>query len=466
MAQTPMIIRSLVQGTPRPEPVEQALQSLQKFIRSQVVGSIILLICAIIALVWANSPFAPFYHQLWETDLSFTLGDMHLSMTLHQWVNEGLMVVFFLLVGLEIKQQVLVGELSSPRQALLPVSAALGGMIFPAFIFFLFNRGTPNISGWGIPMATDIAFALGILALLGKRVPLSLKVFLAALAIADDLGAIVVIAVFYTNQIVVSGLLIALVFWLIMFFLGRLGIYTPTIYFVLSVGVWFGLATSGIHATIAGVLVALVIPAHSLIDPNRFLDLVYEKLPKLNSGDLDARSVLSEHHKKEAVTAIEGALRDVEPPLVQLEHNLQPWVTFLIMPLFALSNAGVTLSGNLVETLFNPVSLGVIFGLVVGKQIGITLFAWLTVKSGLGRLPEGLTWRHIHGVGILAGIGFTVSLFVTELAYSGNSHVADIAKLGILVASFISGIVGFTILKGITSEEVVTPIAEPEPASA
>jgi len=438
-----------VDGSVRPEPVEQALYSIQKFIRSQVVGSIILLICAIVALIWANSPFAPVYHQIWETVLSITLGDEILSLTLHQWVNEGLMMSFFLLVGLEIKQQILVGELSSFRQALFPVSAALGGMIFPALIFALFNIGTDGISGWGIPMSTDIAFALGILALLGKRIPISLKVFLAALAIADDLGAILVIALFYTDQIVISGLVIAFGFWMILFILSRLGIYNPIIYFMLAMGVWFGFATSGIHATIGGVLVALVIPARSLIDPNRFLDVVYEKLPKLENANQDNRGILSEHQKTEAVIAIEEAIRDVEPPLVQVEHSLQPWVTFVVMPMFALSNAGVTITGNIIETITHPVSLGVIFGLIVGKQVGITLFSYLMVRLGLSQLPDGLTWRHIHGVSMLAGIGFTVSLFVTELAYATNHHMADNAKVGILIASFIAGSLGFYLLKGL-----------------
>jgi len=449
VAQTPQIIRRLVDGSVRPEPVEQALYSIQKFIRSQVVGSIILLICAIVALIWANSPFAPVYHQIWETVLSITLGDEILSLTLHQWVNEGLMMSFFLLVGLEIKQQILVGELSSFRQALFPVSAALGGMIFPALIFALFNIGTDGISGWGIPMSTDIAFALGILALLGKRIPISLKVFLAALAIADDLGAILVIALFYTDQIVISGLVIAFGFWMILFILSRLGIYNPIIYFMLAMGVWFGFATSGIHATIGGVLVALVIPARSLIDPNRFLDVVYEKLPKLENANQDNRGILSEHQKTEAVIAIEEAIRDVEPPLVQVEHSLQPWVTFVVMPMFALSNAGVTITGNIIETITHPVSLGVIFGLIVGKQVGITLFSYLMVRLGLSQLPDGLTWRHIHGVSMLAGIGFTVSLFVTELAYATNHHMADNAKVGILIASFIAGSLGFYLLKGL-----------------
>lgn len=449
MAQTPMIIRRLVAGSTRPEPVEQALLSIQKFIRSQVVGSIILLVCAIVALIWANSPFAPVYHQIWETVLSISLGDQTLSLTLHQWVNEGLMMSFFLLVGLEIKQQILVGELSSMRQALLPVSAALGGMVFPALVFVLFNAGTDGISGWGIPMSTDIAFALGILALLGKRIPLSLKVFLAALAIADDLGAILVIAIFYTEKIVVAGLVIAFVFWIILVILSRLGIYTPIIYFMLAIGVWFGFATSGIHATIGGVLVAMTIPAHSLIDPNRFLDVIYEKLPKLEDGNQDKRGILSENQKKEAVIAIEEAIHDVEPPLVQVEHSLQPWVTFVVMPLFALSNAGVTITGNLIETITHPVSLGVIFGLLVGKQLGITLFSYLMVRLKLCELPDAVTWRHIHGVSMLAGIGFTVSLFVTELAYVSDHHTADIAKVGILLASFIAGGVGFYLLKGI-----------------
>ena len=451
MQLTPNILSST-----RPEPVERTLASLKRFIKSQVIGSVILLICALVALIWANSPFSHSYFEIWETDIVLSIGTWSLSMTVHQWVNEGLMMAFFLIVGLEVKEQVLVGELSSIRRAMLPVAAAIGGMVVPALIFALVNTGAEGSSGWGIPMSTDIAFALGILALLGNRIPLSLKVFLAALAIADDIGAIAVITVFYTDSIEVTGILIALAFWLAIFALGRVGVFNGLIYFALSCGVWFGFTVSGIHATIAGVLVAIAIPAHSLIDPESSLRRL---IKRLDPNRMEGRKLLHDHEQKEIMHDLSEVVHDIEPPLTQLEHSLQPWVTFVVMPLFALSNAGVVISGDLGETLTSPVSLGVILGLVVGKPLGITLFTWLAVRLNICDLPRGLTLLHIQGVSMLAGIGFTVALFITELAFIGDHHLADTAKIGIIFASLLMGIAGYLFLRYVALRDV--PESEP-----
>lgn len=441
----------------RSQSVDNALDSFRKFIRSAVIGSVVLLVCALVAIIWANSPWSQSYFDLWHTVATISIGNTTLSMSLHEWVNDGLMMAFFLVVGLEVKEQVLVGELSTVKKALLPVAAAFGGMIFPAMIFAVINHGGEGTAGWGIPMATDIAFALGILALLGKRVPLSLKVFLAALAIADDLGAIAVITIFYTHSIVIEGLLIALGFWLVIFLLGRLGIYNGFIYFALSCGVWLGFTISGVHATIAGVMVAIAIPAHSLVDPET---RIRQLLHNLDPHRLGGRTLLHDKQQQEIVHNLHEAVQEINPPLVQLERGLQPWVTFVVMPLFALSNAGVVLGGDLGKTLTSPISLGVILGLVIGKPLGITLFTWLTTRTGLTELPKGITLLHIHAVSLLAGIGFTVALFITELAFSGEQHLADEGKIGILAASLIAGVVGFAVLRFLFTER--TPRAQVE----
>lgn len=432
-----------LRGIPhRSQAVQRAMVSFRQFVRSQVTGSVILLICALIAIVWANSPWSESYFQLWETEMGISLGQASFSLTLHEWLNEVLMMAFFLMVGLEVKEQAIVGELSSIRQALLPIGAALGGMIVPATIFLIFNNGSQSASGWGIPMSTDIAFALGILALLGKRIPLSLKVFLATLAIADDIGAIIIIALFYSGQIVISGLVIAIIFWAIIYTLGRISIYNTLLYFLLSLGVWFGLYISGIHATMAGVMVALAIPAHSLTDPRKEFARV---LKHLQPHQIDGHDLLRDHTQRNALHELKDVLRGISP-LAQLEHGLQPWVTFLVMPLFALANAGVVLSGSLNSALGHPVTRGVALGLLIGKPLGITLFSWLMVRLRVARLPQSLSWAQVQGASILAGIGFTMSLFVTELAFKELDGYTDMAKTGILIASLLAGVIGYTVL--------------------
>lgn len=467
------LIDHLRSGTTRPKAVDRALAGFNRFINSQVLGGILLLICAIIAILWANSPFAESYFHLWETTFTFTVGDMAFALTLHQILNEALMMAFFLLIGLEVKEQVLVGELSQWQQALLPICAALGGMIVPALIYALINGGGEGIAGWGVPMSTDIAFALGILALLGKRVPLSLKIFLATLAVADDIGAILVITFFYTGEIALDGLLIAFLFWFTIFALGRISIYNSYIYFALSIGVWFGFFIAGIHPTIAGVIVAFTIPAHPLIEPKRlqtYIDRI-DLSHLLDADDAsdpkqDVYNVIRDPERKEDITEAYYAMHNITPPLIRLEHALQPWVTFIVMPLFALANAGVAIGDNAGETLTSAVSLGVILGLFIGKPLGISLFTWLAVRSGFAKLPRNVSWTHIFGVSALAGIGFTMSLFVTELAFVNQHHLAAEAKIGILVASFMAGVVGYISLRLANGHASQSPITETTPQQA
>jgi Na+:H+ antiporter, NhaA family len=427
----------------RPHPIQQWITRIFK---SQIIGSVLLIIATVVALVWANTPWHESYFHLWETPIGFSLGDMSFSLTLHQWINDGLMVLFFLSVGLEIKREILVGKLSSPRTALLPILAALGGMIVPAVVYLVFNLGGAGAGGWGIPMATDIAFAIGILLLLGDRVPLSLKVFVTALAIIDDIGAVLVIALFYSGDIIWSGLWGALAFLGLIFIFTRLNVRHTAVYMLLTAGVWVGVMASGVHATLAGILAAIMVPARSRIDPDQFLHLEYVHLRRLRFSKLTATSVLTDEVQIEALFDMEKNVRDMEPVLVWLEHALLPYVTFLVIPLFALSNAGIHLSGDVLSLLASPVTLGVIFGLIFGKQLGVMLFTWGAVHFKLSGLPDDVTWAQVYGVSWLTSIGFTMSLFVTELAFTDAQLIAN-AKLGILLASLFAGVVGYAVLR-------------------
>lgn len=404
-----------------------------------------LLVFTLFALVWANTPWAESYFHLWETVVTVGGGGFVLSKTLHHWINDGLMVVFFFVVGLEIKRELLVGELASIRQATLPVAAALGGMVVPAGIYALLNIGGEGTRGWGIPMATDIAFALGILALLGRRVPVSLKVFLAALAIADDLGAVLVIAMFYTDRIMWSALLAAAALLVMAILANRLGVRRPGAYGLLGVGLWLAVFASGVHATIAGVLLAMAIPVRTRIDTGEFLTRGRRLLDRFDATGVEGPNVITNSEQQSVIHALESACEQAQAPLQRIEHELQPWVSFGIIPLFALANAGVRLSGDVAAAFASPVTLGVLLGLVIGKPIGVTLFSWLAVRSGFAELPRGLGWKHIHGVSWLAGIGFTMSLFVGNLAF-GEGVRLDEAKIGILSASLIASLVGSLIL--------------------
>jgi len=415
------------------------------FVHSEVTGSILLLACTVVALVWANSPWAGTYSDLLHTYIGVSWGGAEFKLSLHHWINDGLMVIFFFVVGLEVKRELVVGELSSIRKAVLPVAAAVGGMVVPAVLFALFNFGGEGVRGWGIPMATDIAFALGVLAVFGTRAPLGLKVFLTALAIADDLGAVAVIAIFYTERINMTALIVAGVLLVVLFIAIKARIRRRGVLYLLIVGVWVAVFLSGVHATVAGILVAMLIPVRPRVDPEVFIDGTEGRLERMRQMEVSADSLLSDHEQLDLVEGIHTCAKDALPTGLVLEHVLHPIQVWLILPLFALANAGVAIGGDLMAVLANPLALGIIFGLVIGKPLGIGLLSWIAVKSGRGALPEGVTWGQIVGAGCLAGIGFTMSLFISDLAFDNETLIAT-AKVGILAASLVSGILGFIIL--------------------
>jgi Na+:H+ antiporter, NhaA family len=431
-------------------PVERIVRPFQDFAHKQSSGGILLIAATVVALLWANSPWAESYAALWQTKLTVGLGEFSLSKDLTHWINDALMAVFFLVVGLEIKRELLVGELSSVRSAALPIAAAVGGAVVPALIYIAINAGTEGAAGWGIPMATDIAFTLGVLALLGERAPVALKVFLTALAIVDDIVAVLVIAFFYTAEISWGALGVGGLFLAALVMANLIGVGRTLVYAVLGVGLWLAFLLSGVHATIAGVLLAFTVPASSFINPGAFLERSRYVLDRFEKAGEKGENVLTNEERQAALHALNHATYQLEPPLHELEHTLHPWVVFAIMPIFALANAGVTLGGGLAEALVSPVALGIVAGLVLGKQLGITLFAWLAVKVGVSELPVGINWRHVYGGGWLGGIGFTMSLFITDLAFS-NGSLVDAAKLGILAASLIAGVIGWAILRGASS---------------
>jgi len=418
----------------------------QEFFHSEATGSILLLIATVLALLLANSPWADVYFALLHTEIAVHIGPYNLVLDMHELVNDGLMVIFFLVVGLEIKREVVVGELSTARKAILPVAAAVGGMLFPALVYVAANAGKVGMDGWGIPMATDIAFALGILALLGSRVPPALKVFLTALAIADDIGAVLVIALFYTAEVHWVPLAIAGLLLLLIVVAGRAGIRSGAIYVLLGFGVWLTILLSGVHATTAGILVALTIPVRARMDPEEFLTTGYAKLEELSGSELTTESMIHDHEQLETIIDLHNAARCMRPVGLMLEEYFHPILVWMVLPLFAFFNAGVQFSGRFFDALFHPVSLGIILGLVVGKQIGITFFAWLAVRSGQATLPEGVSWRLVYGTSWLAGIGFTMSLFIASMAFA-DPILVSIAKVGILVGSLICGIVGYLLLR-------------------
>ena len=417
----------------------------QEFFHSEVSGSIVLLACTIAALFWANSQWSQAYFDLAHTYVGVGWGDHIFKLSLSHWIGDGLMVIFFLVVGLEIKREMVVGQLSSVRQAVLPVSAAVGGMLVPAGIFLLFNSGGPTQHGWGIPMATDIAFALGILSLFGKRVPIGLKVFLTALAIVDDMGAVIVIAVFYTEQIVLGGLVVAGVAMLLVFLAARFGIRRIGVYIILGVIAWAGVLTSGIHATIAGVLLAFLIPVKARIDPSEFHERARRAYRELQETELTRESMVTDKRQMRLLDDLYLTVEDMRPAGIVIEHHLHPIQTFLILPLFAFFKAGVPIGGEAVRDLAGPLGLGVIGGLFLGKQIGITLFSWLAIRSGRAEMPEGVGWGQLWGASALGGVGFTMSIFVSELAFGDASLISE-AKIGILIASLIAGVAGYIIL--------------------
>lgn len=423
--------------------IDRIKRPIERFIHNKVSGSIVLLLCTVVALILANSSFGEAYENFWHHEFSIGFGGKNsITMGLAHWVNDFLMVIFFYVVGLEIKREMIVGELKSPKLAALPIMAAIGGMLVPAFIYFLFNKGSDSIAGWGIPMATDIAFALGVLTLMGKRAPLSLKIFLTALAIVDDLGAVMVIAVFYTSDLQVEALVIAGLILAALFTFNRIGMRSTLVYLLGGLFMWYFFLKSGVHTTIAGVLVALATPSRTKINSSRFINRVEYHIDKFKTWMDPNKNIMTNQPQQEAIQLIMLNCKRVMSPGQRNEIKLHPWVTFLILPIFALANAGVKVeASNFAADLTSPVALGVIFGLVLGKPIGITIFSWIAVKTKIAKMPANTTWMQFIGVSCLGGIGFTMSLFVDNLAFPGL-HYLEIAKIGIIAASLTASIVG------------------------
>ncbi len=393
--------------------MEKTLSRIQAFMKLEASSGLVLMGTALLAMLAANSVLAPIYDGFLSTSIRVGIGTFEISKPALLWINDGLMAIFFFLVGLEIKREVLAGELSSFDKAALPVIAAIGGMAVPGLVFAVLNWGTPeNLKGWAIPTATDIAFALGILALLGSRVPVALKVFLLAVAIIDDLGAIVIIAVFYTSELSTNALTLSMLGFALAVALNRMGVGRIAPYLIVGVFMWVFVLKSGVHATLAGVLIALTVPL------------------KKKDGD--------------------------KALLHQLEHALHPWVAFLILPVFAFANAGVSLVGLSVADLMQPLTLGIAAGLFLGKQLGVLAATWIGVKSGVARLPEGVTWRHVYGVACLTGVGFTMSLFIGSLAF-GDDDTMNAVRLGVVAGSVLSGLLGFAVLRAAASRPVASP---------
>ena len=437
-----------------------AQRASARFFNSEARGSVLLLFSTLTALLWANSPWSGSYFHLLETKIGVSWNDWKFVLSWSHWLNDGLMALFFFVVGLEIKREILAGELSTIKEAILPVAAAVGGMVAPALVYVALNRDTAHIRGWGIPMATDIAFALGILTLLGPRVPAPLKVFLTALAIADDLGAVMVIAVFYTEQISIGPLLAAGFCLALLAIASRRRINSVAVYGVLAAAVWLGVLASGIHATVAGILVAMVVPVRAHLKPKRFFATARQKLAELEASNLTGDTAKLDPEQMEALEDLHRATSDVVPAGHAFEHYLHPVTAYLILPLFALFNAGVVLGSGVLGAIANPLGLGVLLGLVIGKQVGITLSTWVVIRTGLADLPDNISWRQIYGVGTLAGIGFTMALFVADLALRDEQAIAS-AKMGILAASAICAALGYALLRSSlrTSDERITGAA-------
>jgi len=422
-----------------------------EFTQLEASGAIVLLLGTILALIWANSAWGDSYFRFWENHIVINVGGFHFDESLKHFVNDGLMAIFFFVVGLEIKRELVVGELNSVKKAALPAVAAIGGMIVPALIYVAFvatSGPTDAIAGWGIPMATDIAFSVGVIALLSTRVPLGAKLFLLALAIVDDIGAILVIAVFYTDDLAFLWLIVAGLTLLFMAFASRVGIRAGIFYLPLAIFAWYGFLESGVHATVAGVIMGLLVPARAYYSDKGFREMAGKILKR---WDRDKDTPLAHARLDQDALELAAIARESVSPLERWEHALHPWSSFLIIPLFALANAGVRFVGvDILGAVTSPVALGVSVGLIVGKPVGIGLAAWLGLKLRLGQLPANTTFTHVIGLALLAGIGFTVSLFISELAFrsSASAHLfSDEAKIGIFVGSIIAGVAGYLFLR-------------------
>jgi NhaA family Na+:H+ antiporter len=424
--------------------IDKILAPVSRFIHLEYTSGIVLLISVMAAIFWANSSYHASYVHFWEINFSIGFDKNILSHPLHTWINDGLMAIFFFVIGLELKREFMEGELSTLKKAALPMTAALGGMLVPALIYFSINKGTQADHGWGIPMATDIAFALALLSLAGKNVPPSLKVFLSALAVADDLGAVLVIAFFYTAHLHMAALAVGAGFLLLLVLGNAMGIRSSLFYTIVGIAVWIAFLISGVHATIAGVLVAFTIPAVTKIDEQMYSNTL-RRLSYDFEAEIPERGDLITPQQNRTIQKVKTLSLAAQTPLQTLEYSLHPWVAFGIMPLFALANAGIVIGSDFFSSLQNPISLGVAAGLILGKFVGILSFCWIMVKLKLARLPKHANWKHLTGVALLAGIGFTMSLFISGLAFKDQLFI-DQAKYGILMASVFAGIAGTLVL--------------------
>ena len=436
---------------------KQVVTPIEEFLHQETSSGILLMICVAAALVIANSPFYPVYDAILHTKFTIGTEKYYISQSIQHWINDGLMALFFFVIGLEVKREILIGELSNLKQAILPIGAAVGGMVVPAGFYLIVNPSGPAANGWGIPMATDIAFAVGIVALLGSRVPKPLVAMLLALAIVDDIGAILVIALFYTDTVHLGALLFSGFCFLLLVGTNLAGVRSPLPYGVIGFIFWLAMLKSGIHATLVGVLTAFTVPARSSVSGHMFSEAMTDLLKKFQdqieeSSDSRMLNVLRNSKKQALLQSIENGVHRMESPLQRMEHVLHGWVSFTIVPLFALANAGIPIDfGRLGEILLQPVTIGVIAGLLLGKVVGIYSFSWVIVKLKLGNLPLGVTLSQIFGIGLLAGIGFTMSIFIGTLAFESQPEALLNAKIGILFASLSAGILGYIWLYKATS---------------
>ena len=434
-----------VHAAPWERSFDRLLTPFEEFIHRQTTSGLLLMGMAVLALVLANGPLAAAYEHLIHTPISIAVGRWGLEMSLHHWINDGLMALFFFVVGLELKREMLVGELANPRHAVMPIAAAVGGMVVPALIYFAINPSGDAALGWGIPMATDIAFAIGALALLASRVPKALITFLVALAIVDDLGAVMVIAVFYTDSIALLPLAVVGGLFALLMAFNLAGIRKTLPYFLVAVLLWYALLQSGIHATLAGIIGALSVPATPKYDPERFSAQVKQLMRRFDGSHRPGKSIMTNIELRAVVQTLGNGVHSVQTPLQRLEHIWHTPVAYLVIPIFALANAGIPLDfGSFGETLTHPVMMGVSLGLVLGKFIGITGASWLVLKLGIAELPKDTRFTQIAGVSLLAGIGFTMSIFVAQLGFVHNDELLLMAKTGILAASLLAGIAGYT----------------------
>ena len=432
--------------------VATPVKGLLKLMQDSRMGGVLLLGSALLSIYLVNSSHASTFHHLLESELGISFGSNGFSKSLHHWINDGLMAIFFFVVGLELKREIIAGELSDIRKAMLPVAAAVGGMVVPALIYVLFNGSGVGSAGWGIPMATDIAFALGVLQLLGNRVPVSLKVFLTALAVADDIGAVLVIAFFYTSQIDFTSLIVAAVILTVMMAANRMGVRNTTFFAIMGFGaLWFAFLLSGVHPTIAAVLAAFTVPANVKLPEDAYVRNMDALMSRYKEAQPNGKPTVTDEQLY-VLEDIRSASLQALTPLQRLEHSLHPFVTFFVMPVFALCNAGFEINEGITQGWSNPVSLGVFLGLVLGKLIGVSGMVWLFYKLKWSPLPSGMNLQHVVGAGLLAGIGFTMSLFVSGLAFT-DVTLMEHAKLGIVAASLCSGVAGLLVLRKATMQE-------------